>query len=134
MTNADEYNADLAKRQAQINEWTYNNRMETLFVFQVVFISLMMVAIVAYLKKMGLVGGAFFIYFIILLSLLTIVIVLNRVLYTRNKRDSHVWGKRRFKGDNTYDSPLSPRDDAWWTAYGDQFAAFFKNKCVGCNK
>ena len=32
------YNNQLATRQYEINEWSYNNKMDTLFVFQILFV------------------------------------------------------------------------------------------------
>jgi len=48
-----QYNNDLSSRQSEINEWTYHNKMDTLFVFQLVFISLMTVALLMVLSSQG---------------------------------------------------------------------------------
>ena len=102
----DAYNLQLANRQIEINEWTYQNRMETLFIFQLLFISLMIVAVLLYMKGLGIVGGAFVVYTISLLALVFITIIINRTVYTNTKRDTRMWSKRRFADDNKLDSPL----------------------------
>lgn len=93
-------NTQIAKRQIEINEWTYNNRMETLFVFQILFISLMLVAILMYLKGAGFVGRIFTGYVLLILVAIVILIIINRSMYTNRIRDRHSWNKRRFDDDN----------------------------------
>jgi len=46
----EKYNIELANRQIQVNEWAYNNKMDTLFVFQLIFITIMMVTILLVLN------------------------------------------------------------------------------------
>ena len=121
-TNAQLYNLQLANRQIQINEWTYNNRMETLFVFQVLFISLMITAILLYLRGAGLIGTAFTGYCILLLLLVFILIIVNRATYTDKTRDRRHWNKRNFADDNKLESPLG-RTDMTYQAHIDAVRA-----------
>jgi ABC-type transport system involved in cytochrome bd biosynthesis fused ATPase/permease subunit len=111
--STEEYNKQLMNRQIEISEWTYNNRMETLFVFQILFISLMIVAILMYLKVAGMVGGAFVGYAIGLLLLIVVIIITNRAMYTNKIRDKRVWNKRQFEDDNKLDSPVKRGDPAY---------------------
>jgi hypothetical protein len=116
--STEDYNKQLLNRQIEISEWTYNDRMETLFVFQILFISLMIVAILMYLKVAGMVGGAFVGYAIFLLLLIVVIIITNRAMYTNKIRDKRTWNKRKFDQDNHLESPVK-RGDPSYQAYID---------------
>jgi hypothetical protein len=118
MPSTEQYNIDLANRQIEVNEWAYGNKMDTLFVFQLLFISLIFVAILMLLKSQGLVGGAFVWYFMAVLAVLNIMIIINRSVYTSTKRDTRMWNRKQFDGDGTKPSPLT-RGDASYQAYID---------------
>jgi hypothetical protein len=113
MGDSSQYNIDLANRQIQVNEWAYNNKMDTLFVFQLLFITLMFVTILLVLKSQGLVGGAFVWYSIGIVLVLNVMIIINRSVYTNTKRDSRMWNKKHFAGDGTQDSPLGRGDNSY---------------------
>ena len=114
----EKYNIQLANRQIQVNEWAYNNKMDTLFVFQLMFITLMMVIILLVFKSQGFVDDNFVWYSSSVLAIINIMIIINRSMYTNNKRDKQSWSKKHFSGDNTQNSPLS-RGDASYQAYID---------------
>ena len=120
--STEEYNKQLLNRQIEISEWTYNDRMETLFVFQILFISLMIVALLMYLKVAGMVGGAFVGYAIFLLLFIVVIIITNRAMYTNKIRDKRVWNKRQFDQDNHLDSPIK-RGDPSYQVYIDAVRA-----------
>ena len=124
--SADQYNIDLATRQVQINEWSYNNKMDTLFVFQVLFMSILFVSILMGFKSTGLIGGAFVWYTLIILIILVVIIIVNRSMYTNNLRDDRMWNKRRFHDDNTKESPLG-RGDASYQSYLDSVRSTYGN-------
>lgn len=106
MVDNHKYNTDLAKRQIEINEWTYNNKMDTLFVFQLVFLTLLTISIVFGLKRYGMLGSAFAWYVSVLIIFLAVVLIINRAYYTRVLRDQRQWNQRRFAEDGT--KPGSP--------------------------
>lgn len=125
MATADQqYNIDLANRQIEINDWTYENKMETVFIFQLLFIALMITTIIMALKSMGYFGGAFAWYVIGLIVLLMTIIIFNRANYTNNYRDRRYWNRRRFDQDNAATSPVA-RGDASYQAYIDQVRGAF---------
>lgn len=101
------YNTDLATRQVEINEWTYNNKMDTLFVFQLVFLALLAVSVLFGLKRYGLLGGAFAWYATAIIFILCTVLIVNRAYYTRMLRDQRYWNERRFPGDGVKGGALS---------------------------
>jgi hypothetical protein len=124
----------LAKRQIEINEWTYNNRMETLFVFQILFISLMIVAILMYLRGAGFIGALFMGYVILLLVAVVIIIIVNRSMYTNRIRHNRFWSKRRFEDDNKM-VPSTGYDSAANMAYLAQLRGQDSNSvCARCPK
>ncbi len=95
--SSEEYNASLAKRQAEINEWSYHNKMDTLFVMQVLFISLLLLSILFYFKSVGAVSGSFVWYVFIILFLIVGLIIINRAAYTTRLRDGRFWNRRKFE-------------------------------------
>jgi len=104
----EQYNTDLINRQVEINEWSYNNKMDTLFVFQVLFMSLLLASILIALNRQGMVGSGFVWYSIIIVLFIDIIIIVNRTMYTNLRRDPTYWNKRHFSEDNTLKSPVGP--------------------------
>ena len=90
------HDAQLAKRQFEVNEWTSGNKLDTLFFFQLLFISLMILAPIFYYHRLGIIpGGAFYgIVSLIVLALLLTIIIRSR--YTEVIRDYRFWNRRRF--------------------------------------
>jgi hypothetical protein len=90
------YDTQTSKRQFEINEWTANNKMDTLFVLQLVFIGLTILVPLLYLNRVGLVPySAFYgISFIVLAAIILTLIV--RLTYTWKTRDLRYWNRRRF--------------------------------------
>lgn len=104
-----EYNSLLASRQTEINEWSYNNKMDTLFIFQLLFISILIICILMMFSYKGIVGRAFVGYIFGILVLINIVTITNRAMYTNNIRDKKYWDKVMFDTDNKTISP-KPKD------------------------
>jgi len=107
------YNTDLASRQAEINEWSYNNKMDTLFVFQLIFISLMTVALLTVLSSQGYVGRGFVTYVMGVLAFIVVIVIINRYVYTRTTRDKRHWNRKRFGQDAGMGSPLTRGDSSY---------------------
>jgi hypothetical protein len=104
-----EYNSLLAARQTEINEWSYNNKMDTLFIFQLFFISALIICILMMFSYKGIVGRAFVGYIFGILLLINIITIVNRAMYTNNIRDKKYWDKVVFDADNKTVSP-KPKD------------------------
>jgi hypothetical protein len=132
MPSAEEYNIDLANRQTQVNEWAYNNKMDTLFVFQILFISLLFVTILLVLKGQGLVGAGFVWYSMFVVLLLDVIIIVNRSVYTNTRRDSRFWSRKHFSDDNNKASPLA-RGDSSYQAYIDSVRGAYSAPESKCN-
>lgn len=117
-----EYNSQLATRQTEINEWSYNNKMDTLFVFQLLFISIIIISILMMFSYQGTIGRPFVIYTIIVLVIINIIVIVNRSMYTNKIRDKKQWGKVIFDSDSKMISPKG-KDPAYiaklGAAYGE---------------
>lgn len=124
MSEAKHYNNDLTQRQAQINEWSYNNKMDTLFVFQLIFISLLFIGVLMSLKQSGIVGSGFVWYSMAIVLIIVVIIIVNRSMYTNTKRDAKFWNRRHFNGDNNMTSPMGLGDTSY-LAYIDSIRAAF---------
>ena len=84
------------KRQFEINEWTSGNRRDTLFVFQTIFIGLMLNTIFLACYRYNIVGGAFYSFITFLILLIIILIIVYRANYTDMLRDKRYWNRRQF--------------------------------------
>jgi hypothetical protein len=116
MATPTHYDSDSATRQVHINEWSYNNKMDTLFVFQIVFIALLFSSIMVILKDMGTFGTSFMYYSVGIVATLVVIIIINRIVFTQTKRDRTSWDRRTFSDDNTRQTPLKA-GDASYKAY-----------------
>lgn len=89
-------NTATASRFREIKEWYYNNKLDTLFVFQLIFISLTLLAVLAYLVKINIIGVGVFGAMIGILIVVNILVIANRAVYTDKVRDKRYWSKRAF--------------------------------------
>jgi hypothetical protein len=90
------FNHDLAQRQYEINEWSYNNKMDTLFVFQLLFVTLALTAGLAYLNRIGVLSIYILGIIVGVLLLIDIAVIINRYAYTSKVRDQRFWNRRQF--------------------------------------
>jgi hypothetical protein len=91
------YNNQLATRQYEINEWSYNNKLDTLFVFQILFVTVLLVAALTYLNRLGFLSMPMLGAITGVLLILDIGILINRFQYTQKVRDKRYWNKRQFE-------------------------------------
>ena len=100
-------NKNLASRQNEINEWTYGNKLDTLFVFQILFMTVLLSSGFVYLQKLGFYSPALLGVLTGLLLFIDIVIIINRVNWTSRVRDQIYWNRRQF-GHFNKDAPATP--------------------------
>jgi len=81
-------------RQGEINEWQAQNKFDTLFFLQCVFIYLMGFIILVYMWRKGLLPSSTYYYIIIIMSVVLIGIFWNRYMYTTTYRDNRYWNRR----------------------------------------
>lgn len=91
------YNNQLATRQYEINEWSYNNKMDTLFVFQIMFVTLLLTAALVYLNSLGFLSTTILGLVVGILLFVDIAVLINRFNYTQKVRDKRYWNKRQFE-------------------------------------
>jgi hypothetical protein len=87
-------NADTAQRNQEIKEWYYNNKLDTLFVFQLIFISLCLLAAIAFAAKMGFISNTIVGILIGIEIVVMILLISNRAIYTDKVRNKRYWNKR----------------------------------------
>ena len=90
------FNNDLATRQYEVNEWSYNNKMDTLFVFQLLFVSLVVSALFVYLSSIGLFAKPLLGFMVGLLLVGVVLVLVARAIYTSRIRDQRFWNRRQF--------------------------------------
>ena len=90
----------LAERQNEINQWTANNKLDTLFVYQILLMILCGTVLLVYLMKRGLLSTTVFFLIVGVLALIFIFVIVRRVQYTNTLRDKRYWNKRSFEKQN----------------------------------
>jgi hypothetical protein len=81
-------------RQGEINEWQAQNKFDTLFFLQCVFIYLVAFIILVYIWRKGLLPSSTYYYIIVILTVVLIGIFWNRYMYTTSYRDKRYWNRR----------------------------------------
>jgi hypothetical protein len=86
----------LAGRKYEMNEWSVNNKRDTLFIFSMLLIVLTSLTVLTVLWRMGMISATLWVAIgapIILIFLLTLI---SRSQYTSVLRDQRYWNRRRF--------------------------------------
>jgi hypothetical protein len=107
--------------------------MDTLFVFQILFMAILFVSILMVLKTTGMIGSAFIWYSVSIVIFIVVLIIINRSIYTQNRRDLRQWNKRRFDGDNKLDSPLGRGDPSYQSYLEGVRAKYGSSSSCNCN-
>ena len=99
------FDRDLAKRQVELNQWSAGNKMDTLFVYQQLFLILCATCILTFLWFKGIIGGLFYAALGLTLAAIFTFTVVERAQFTQFLRDSRYWHRRKFP---TYQGPSIP--------------------------
>ncbi len=91
------YNNQLATRQYEVNEWSYNNKLDTLFVFQILFVAVLVTAGLSYLNRVGLLSTPLLGIITGIVLFIAIAVLIHRFQYTQRVRDQRYWNKRQFE-------------------------------------
>jgi hypothetical protein len=102
--NANVYNKDTSRRQYEINEWYYYNKLETLFFLQVFLISTLTMTILIYMYKRGYMTAQSTGLAVAALCAVVVVVGISRYYYTNRTRDRRLWHRRYF-GTMAADKP-----------------------------
>lgn len=91
-------NKNLSGRKYEMNQWSVNNKKDTLFVFSSLFILLSTLTLLVVLWRINLLGGGA----VGILSALFIIIFISIVIYRSNItdiwRDNRYWNRMHFSG------------------------------------
>lgn len=96
----------LTKRQFEINEYHYYNKLDTLFFLQLFFIAALVMAILIYFNRRGLLTTQMTGILTALLAVILIIMGISRYFYTIRTRDRRLWHRRYFKTEKDPGGPL----------------------------
>jgi hypothetical protein len=96
-----EYN--FYKRMNQVASYTHSNKMDTIFVFQLTFICLLVFIVLYYFAKNNIISFSLVWGVSIILGLVVIFVFVNRLLVYSKIRDQRDWSRINF-GDGTIKS------------------------------
>jgi hypothetical protein len=108
------YNSDLAKRQYEINEWSSQNKLDTLFAFQILFIGILLETIFILLWRKGFMNVGLLGTLSLILIIVFVITIVSRAQYTIKVRNNRFWNKRVF--DIYKPEPIIPDCEALKTA------------------
>jgi hypothetical protein len=96
---------DTYSRQGEINEWQAQNKLDTLFFLQILFLYFSLVIVLVYLRQSNFLSNSTTYTTIGVGLLIVIGILWNRVSYTNINRDSRYWNRRYITGNPV---PVAP--------------------------
>ena len=107
---ASEINNGVGRRQHEINEWANSNKLDTLYIMQILFISLSLVGILAYMLSDGMISLSLFTFISYSVAAVSLVMLIMRWRYTNVARDGRYWHKARFQKQKvpTFVAPVCP--------------------------
>ena len=86
-------------RKYEMNEWSVNNKKDTLFVFSVLFVILSVIVLFTVLLRLNLINSYIWSIICIISIIIFILIVINRAEYTNLLRNKRYWNKKNFPGN-----------------------------------
>lgn len=96
--DAVERNNNTYGRKFEMNEWSVNNKRDTLFVYSSLFISLSIFILITVLHKMNIISSSVFYIIAAIVIMVFILILINRAVYTEQVRNKRFWNKKNFPG------------------------------------
>jgi hypothetical protein len=100
-------NTGVLNRQVEINEWSSFNKLDTLYVLQVLFIGLTVISILTYLMLKGLIESSTLKFISYTIGIVVIVMIALRWRYTSLSRNKRYWHKAEFPRLN---KPVTPAE------------------------
>jgi hypothetical protein len=95
--NAVSEDKQIAERKFEMNEWTVNNKKETLFLYSLLFIVLSALILCTVLWRMGIISSTLCGALILPLILIFAFTLVYRSKYTNVHRDKRYWNRRIFE-------------------------------------
>jgi hypothetical protein len=99
MISSAQSNADMTRRQVEINNWYYENKRETLFVLQIILLVMLMCVIILTVTSYGYISEAGSDYLLGFVIVVGAGIWMYRWYYTSRIRDPRFWNRRVFEED-----------------------------------
>jgi hypothetical protein len=95
-TGAFTYDQNLAKRQVELNQWSAGNKLDTLFIYQQLFLILCATTVLVFLWIKGIIGAPLFVGIVLVLVAIFTFTVVERAQFTQFLRDGRYWNRRKF--------------------------------------
>jgi len=89
---------ELANRKYEMNEWSVNNKKDTLFIFSMLFIMISGLILVTGLYKLNVISTSFWMLLSVPMILIFVLTVIYRSQYTNVYRNKRYWNRKRFEG------------------------------------
>ena len=89
---------NMASRTNEMNEWTVQNKTDTLFVFSALFITISVLLLLTVLWRMHIIPATLWVGIGLPFIIIFILIVVNRSQYTDILRNKRYWNKKIFDG------------------------------------
>ena len=87
---------NLAKRKYEMNEWSVQNKKETLFIYSMFLILLSGVVLLSALLNMGIISSYLFTMIVVPFIIIFLMVVIYRARLTSVYRDKRYWNRRTF--------------------------------------
>ena len=91
-------NKELLNRKYEMNEWTVNNKKDTLFVFSMLFVVISALLLITGLFRMGIISTTVWVAISVIVLLVFIFTVVYRSQYTDIYRNKRYWNRKIFEG------------------------------------
>jgi len=104
-----QHDKDLTRRQTEVNEWYFNDKLETLFFLQIFFMVTLALAIILYLQKNAFITAPFAAFLTMILLSIVLGTGFYRSQYTSKKRDARFWHQRKFYDKKLF-IPTAPKE------------------------
>lgn len=101
LTKNYDYDNDVSRRQFEINEYHYHNKLDTLFFLQLLFITVLIMAILIYFTRRGTLTPKMTGILTAVLAVVLILVAVSRYFYTNRIRDRRLWHRRYFQKEKT---------------------------------
>jgi hypothetical protein len=85
---------DTFTRQGEINEWQAQNKMDTLFFLQILFLFFTLLVVLVFFRKYDIIPSYVFNSLVIFALVIVIGVLWNRSSYTSMSRDKRLWNRR----------------------------------------
>lgn len=95
------HNYNFYQRLAQIGDYKFNNRMDTVFIFQLTFILLLVFVALFYLSSNGIISSVAMWIVLVLFGSFVTLVFLTRAVVVPKIRDKNDWNRMNY-GDGTY--------------------------------